>query len=319
VAIAGFSLHDGLVPDQRGRATPRGVWTLALVASLAVSTWTLAPVRAADATDAPSRPVESLTVSLPEEIFGNSSAGTGPLVAIDAATAYAAGRGLVGVTVIDRRAGATVDNGVGAHTAMGSASVVKVLLAEELLHRASVGQIQLGPSEYARIETMLVNSDDPAASSLYSQFGDVSLIVSAITRHELKESSPPVDPRYWGNTKISAHDVATLYDHVLDGSLPAAEREYLFGLLASLAPVASDGFGQLFGLAGLGPAEHSAVKQGWMCCLDGVRNVHSSAVLGPDERYVVVILTQYPPALPWEYGRTTTTEVARLVLAGLAL
>ncbi len=298
----------------RGRATAQALCALGLVASLVVPIWTpaspsLAHAEASSRTDA---------LRLPEEVVGADSADVEPPVNIDAASVYAAGRGMAGVAVLDRLTGSYVDNGAGAHTAMGSASVIKVLMAEEILHRAALGQIQLGPMEYSRMEAMLVDSNDPAASSLYTQFGGAGLIMAALTRHDLSESAAPTDPQYWGNTKITAYDVVTFYDSVLDGSLPAPSRDYLFGLLRRLAPIASDGFGQLFGLAGGDPTLNAAVKQGWMCCLDGVRSVHSTAVLGAQDRYVVVILTQYPPSLLWEHGLTTTTEVARLVLGGLS-
>ncbi len=312
--IAADCLFYGGVRTVRGRGTARALCALALVASLVIPTWTPAT------RDSP--PAEALSRSTvwpalsPEQLFGESVDRDAPLN-IDAATLYAAGRGLAGVAVLDRQTGSYVDNGAGARTAMGSASVIKVLMVEEVLHRAAVGQIQLRPTDYTRMEAMLVDSDDLAASSLYNEYGGAALIMAALTRHGLQESTAPADPRYWGNTKISAYDVVTFYDRVLDGSLPAPSRDYLFELLRRFAPVASDGFGQLFGLAGGDPTLNAAVKQGWMCCLDGVRNVHSTAVLGERDRYVVVILTQYPPSLPWEHGLTTTTEVARLVLGEL--
>ena len=297
----------------RGSATIRAFGTRVLVVTLAVSTWSLAPARPAAAQES-DQLTDSPAVSLPEEIFGGSGTKDDPPVNIDAVSVYAAQRGLVGVAVFDRRTGTYDDNGAAAHSPMGSASVIKVLMAEEILHRAAMGQIQLGPTEYASIETMLVDSNDPAASSLYSQFGGVALIMAALTRHGMTESSAPADPQYWGNTKISAHDIAVFYNSMLAGSLPAESREYLLDLLRRTAPVASDGFGQIFGLAGGDPTLNVAVKQGWMCCLDGVRNVHSTAVLGDQNRYIVVILTQYSPDLPWEHGLTTTTELAQLVL-----
>ncbi|MGI8721272.1 MAG: hypothetical protein ACR2JG_03495 [Geodermatophilaceae bacterium] len=323
LAIDADCLFYGGVRKWGSRATAQAMCVLGLVASLAVPLWTPAPPPPARAEASSSSRSEDLgTWPSTEEIVGADSADIQPPVNIDAASAYAAsvaaaGRGMAGVAVLDRRTGSYVDNGVGGHTAMGSASVIKVLMAEEILHRAAVGQVLLAPTDYTRIEAMLVDSNDPAASSLYTQFGGVTLIVAALTRHHLTESAAPADPQYWGNTKITAYDVVKFYDSVLDGSLPATSRDYLFGLLRRPAPIASDGFGQLFGLAGRDPTLNAAVKQGWMCCLDGVRNVHSTAVLGEHNRYVVVILTQYPPSLPWEHGLTTTTEIARLVLDGL--
>lgn len=238
---------------------------------------------------------------------------------IDAASAYADGRPLVALAVLDRQTRTYLDNGTLAHSVMGSASVIKVVIAEELLHRAEVGQMQLGDSELGRIQTMLRDSNACAASSLYSQFGGISLIAAALERHQLTESSPPANPRYWGNTMVTAHDIVKFYANVFAGSISKANQDYLFGLLRNTAPVATDGFGQLFGMAGLDPSPVAAVKQGWMCCLDGVRNLHSTAVVGEQDRYVVVILTQYPTSLPYAYGKTTTTEVARLVLDELQL
>ncbi len=290
--------------------TIRVLCTLVLVASLSLPTSTSTAVRAGAA--AVPQSADRTAMSSLSNLFA-VIADAGPPLNIDAASAYAAERGGVGLALIDRRTGQYLDNGAGAHTPMGSASIVKILIADELLHRRSLGQIQLGPPEYSRIEAMLIQSDDPAASTLYSQFGGVSLIAAALLRHNLFESSPPADPQYWGNTQISAHDVVTLYDNVLDGSLPPADRDYLLGLLRRIAPVASDGFGQTFGLATLDPASPAAVKQGWMCCLGGVRNVHSTAVVGSQDRYVIAILTQSSPGLPWEYGLTITTEVARLI------
>ncbi|CAN5354764.1 hypothetical protein BH24ACT9_BH24ACT9_05730 [soil metagenome] len=319
LAIAALYLFYGVVRDGRGRAA-RALGTLVLAASLG-ATWTLAPLRLAAADEAvadhPNRSGDHPALALPAELFGCPILTPPEPIDIDAATSYAAGRGVVGLAVLDRETGNYTDNGAGAHTAMGSASVIKLLMAEEILHRAALGQVQLGPSEYSRIETMLVDSNDAATSSLYSQFGSVSLILAALTRHGLTESAAPADPQYWGNTTITAHDVAELYDNLLAGSLALPSRDYLFGLLRRIAPIAVDGFGQIFGLATGDAVPNAAVKQGWMCCLDGVRNVHSTGVLGDEERYVVVVLTQYSPALPWEYGLTTTSEVARLVIGQL--
>jgi len=72
-------------------------------------------------------------------------------------------------------------------------------------------------------------------------------------------------------------------------------------------------------MAGLDPRPQAAVKQGWMCGSAGIRNVHSTAVLGPDNRYVTVILTSYDESRPYSYGQETATEVARLMLSELAL
>lgn len=321
-----------MIEHVRMATAARGLWTLAVIASLASALTVAIPAQPADAAS-PAQNASAATVLL-DDIIADIPAPTRLALSLEAANSYAAGRGSVGVAVIDRQTGAYADNGPLANSAMGSASVIKVVLAEELLHRAAIGAVALGPSELARMETMLIDSNDAAASSLYGQFGGTALITAAFARHGMTQSAPPLDPQYWGNTQVTAHDIALFYADLLDGSLPAQSRDYLIALLQRIAPTASDGFGQFYGLAGLAPPPASAdpvavgappaapvpaVKQGWMCCLDGVRNVHSTAVVGLDNRYVVVILTEYPPSLPWEYGQSTTTEVARLVLTELPL
>lgn len=307
-----------------GRGTVRTLLILVMVTSFAVAAWITMPARpnVAEAFDQSNL---GPSISTPTDIAGPASTDPNPPVAADptpnlgAATDYAARRGLVALAVIDRQTGTYLDNGAGAHIAMGSASVIKVVMAEELLYQRSQGDIELGSSELALMETMLKDSNDGAASRLYSQFGGVSLIMAALSRHQLTESGPPADPQYWGNTMVTAHDVAAFYNNLLAGSIPPEDRDHLIGLLGQMAPVAADGFGQLFGVAGVDPRPQAAVKQGWMCCLDDVRNVHSTAVLGQDDRYILVILTQYSPLQSWEYGQGTATEVARLILSELAL
>ncbi len=61
---------------------------------------------------------------------------------------------------------------------------------------------------------------------------------------------------------ITAHDVVKFYANVLTGSMSPADQDYLFGLLHRIAPVASDGFDQLFGVNGVESAPAAAVKIG---------------------------------------------------------
>jgi len=310
--------------QQRGRRSQvlGALVVVAVVAILNVVVWAGAPARSARLVPAFGMVAVGSASPWQKVTVGNTAPNVGApevVLSVDDAAAYAAGRSLVGLVVVDRVTGTYLDNGSPTHTPMGSASVVKVLIAEELLYRASTGELSLGASGSVRMESMLIASDDSAASSLYSQFGGPALIEAALVRHHLSESAPPADPRYWGNTIITAHDVAKFYDNVLAGSISTADQDYLFGLLRRIAPIASDGFDQRFGVNGIDTTSEAAVKQGWMCCLNDLRNVHSTAVLGPDDRYIVVILTQYSAGLPYEYGQDTATEVARLVVEELTL
>jgi hypothetical protein len=65
----------------------------------------------------------------------------------------------------------------------------------------------------------------------------------------------------------------------------------LLDWMRSTAPIAADGFDQGFGLFGAGNGE-AAVKQGWSCCLDGIRVLHSAGVL---DGVAVALLAQSGP------------------------
>ena len=59
---------------------------------------------------------------------------------------YATGRGTtIRIAVLDRVTGEYRDNGGAAHQPVESASVMKVFIAENLLHRRDAGQITLAP------------------------------------------------------------------------------------------------------------------------------------------------------------------------------
>jgi hypothetical protein len=95
--------------------------------------------------------------------------------------------------------------------------------------------------------------------------------------------------------------LAGLYDHVLDLSDPG--RDLLVGALAAAPAVARDGFAQDFGLLApgrvTGPAADAVAKQAWMCCVSGRYYLHSAGLLGPEERFVVAVLSIQPRAGGW--------------------
>ena len=71
--------------------------------------------------------------------------------------------------------------------------------------------------------------------------------------------------------------------------------------------MARDGFAQDFGLPAPGPVTGAAVdvvaKQGWMCCFSGRYHLHSARLLGPEERFVVAVLSIQPRAGGWAQAR----------------
>ena len=49
--------------------------------------------------------------------------------------------------------------------------MVKLYMAEDILHRARTGEIRLDRTDFALLQDMIRRSDDPAASTLWVRYG----------------------------------------------------------------------------------------------------------------------------------------------------
>lgn len=233
--------------------------------------------------------------------------------AVTAASAATAGRGQVGIAVLDRETGRLYENG-DAHTRMRSASVVKIFVAENLLDRQRRGQITLDAGDRRRFESMVRSSDDAAMSALYSKYGLVQIVADVARKYGLTEIGPPPTPGYWGMFQISANDVVAFYRGMLDGGLVPADRDDLLGLMRGATPNGIDGFYQFFGIPdALGRGQTYGIKQGWMCCQEGQRRLHTTGILGPDARFAVAFTSQYSSSQSYEHGAQTLTAAVRTV------
>jgi hypothetical protein len=86
--------------------------------------------------------------------------------------------------------------------------------------------------------------------------------------------------------------------------------------MQSTTATAADGFDQAFGLlaADAGSTGAVAAKQGWMCCLDDRRQLHSAGVLA-DGR-VVVLLGEFPAGTSWTDARAALDAAAAAAITG---
>ncbi|MGY2129794.1 serine hydrolase [Blastococcus sp. SYSU DS0617] len=159
-----------------------------------------------------------------------------------------------------------------------TASLVKVYVIAELLHRDRAGELQLSGDDRALMEAMVVESDDRAMSELWVRHGGGRLVTDLAARYGLTGTAPPSDdPGQWGQTTTTAGDLACFFA-LLPSRAGTEDSALLLGWMRSTAPIAADGFDQRFGLFGAGDGE-AAVKQGWSCCLDGIRVLHSAGIL----------------------------------------
>jgi len=208
---------------------------------------------------------------------------------IQQATQQAADSGAaISVLVLDRVTGRSVSNGN--NSAIATASVAKLFIADDLLFQAATGQRRLSPDDRKALDLMLEASDDDAGEVFWGRDGGDDIVTRVASRYGLRSTGPGSDGRWW-NTITTAGDLARYYDMLLDGAggLTLDQADIIVGDLSQSAPEGVDGYPQRFGIPDGLYAERVAVKQGWMCCVDNDWMHLSSGVIGADRRYVMVI------------------------------
>jgi hypothetical protein len=188
-----------------------------------------------------------------------------------------------------------------------TASLVKLYLAADVLHRARTGTVALTPDDRAELEVMIRSSDDPVASDVWVRFDGARAVRDVAVRYGLTGTAPPRRWGQWGETTTTAADLARFLARLPVIAHPD-DAEALLGWMRTATPIASDGFDQEFGVFGILPG--AAVKQGWMCCLGGQRHLHSLGVVGGR---VVVLLSEVPTSVGWDRARAALDAAAAAV------
>lgn len=225
---------------------------------------------------------------------------------VDAAAVTAAVRSVepaatVGALVIDRITGTELLS-TNADRQFRSASLVKLLIAIDALGTGADGEAR------KRIGVMLALSDDDIASRMWVAGGGDAILTRTAARLGLTATEPPATPGRWGDVLLTARDVARIYQHVMT-ALPAADRELVVASLAGAPRHAADRFHQHFGIPdGLGG--RWAIKQGWSDSRTDIV-VHTSGLVGPDLRHIVVLLTEHPRKVRWSTATASVTAGAK--------
>jgi hypothetical protein len=192
----------------------------------------------------------------------------------------------VGLDIFDRHSD-TVLTSVGAGQQFPSMSVVKVLIALDILD--SNGWALPDEGTQQQLTTMLADSDDGIADNLWSADGGPAEVVKIANLLKLTGTQPPDDPNEWGDTLTTPQDMVTVYRYITE-QLPSPDRDLILNALSNAPRSASDGFDQYFGIPGGLPRVTWAIKQGWGS--SGNQAVlNTTGLLGQDDRYVVIILT----------------------------
>ena len=214
------------------------------------------------------------------------------------------------VAILDRATHRLVSNGNS--QIVGTASVAKLFIADDLLLHEARGSAGLTADDRRALDIMLQSSDDGAADKFWDQGGGSAIITAVANRYGLASTTPPSDGRWW-NTMSSVTDLIRYYEMLLDGSggLPAEQASVIVNDLAQSTPNGIDGYPQRFGIPEGLYAEPVAVKQGWMCCI-GPDWMHlSTGVIGADRRYIMVVQSLQPS--DDATARATITRAVRTI------
>ncbi|MBZ4547501.1 hypothetical protein GBO02_16850 [Mycobacterium avium subsp. hominissuis] len=237
--------------------------------------------------------LEAATPPQPPQALPNAGFAQLPTRIQQAADQAAASGAALSVAILDRGTHQLVSIGNG--QIVGTASVAKLFIADDLLLHQAEGKAALSADDRQALDIMLQSSDDGAAERFWGQGGGAAIISEVASRYGLTSTTPPGDGRWW-NTMSSVTDLIRYYDMLLDGSggLPADQARIIVSDLAQSTPNGVDGYPQRFGIPDGLYAEPVAVKQGWMCCI-GADWMHlSTGVIGADRRYIMVVQSLQP-------------------------
>ncbi|KJF24623.1 hypothetical protein CJ178_19520 [Rhodococcus sp. ACPA4] len=236
------------------------------------------------------------------------------------ATEFALEQGAeVSIVILDRVEGVRVTNGN--DEPIDTASVSKLFIADDILFREQQGEVTLSEYEAGLIDEMLRSSDDSAAELLWNRFGSNNIIDRITARYPLSSTSIGSDETWW-ETQTTMSDIVSYYDALLDGrgGLSADQSAVVLGDIGDFTSTAADGYYQRFGIPDALSGESGiAVKQGWMCCIDGNWIHLSTGIAGDDHRFIIALGSRETAAnygsgdLGAEHARWTLTETAAIL------
>jgi hypothetical protein len=206
--------------------------------------------------------------------------------------------------VLDRTTGAVYTAG-DADALYDTASLLKIAIVDQLFHTGQMADADTAATALQMIEY----SDDDDADALLGLVGDNEVLPTVAAGYGITGVAGPTDPDYWGTTQITPTAMAQL---LADSLADAAVGPWLLNAMSSASCTADDGWPQCYGVRALDAA--APMKQGWMCCLDGLTRLHSTGLLGdaadPD-RFVVTLFTEGDEDLYSSAGRDVVSAMAQ--------
>ncbi|MDF0530955.1 serine hydrolase [Tsukamurella sp. 8F] len=196
------------------------------------------------------------------------------------------------ITVLDRTTGASARSADAGRQYM-TASLVKVMIADDILTRREQGRVFLGSSDMASLKLMVTRSDDLAADLFWQRGGGEAIVERIAARYGLRNTRPN---GRWDLTLTTTPDLVSLYNQIVSGRRTSPKvRDFLVGAMRGFQPTGTDGENQTFGLPQTLSREKTAgFKQGWMPMADGTWVHNTTAIVGPGNRYIVAVMAVQP-------------------------
>ncbi|KAA9158452.1 hypothetical protein FPZ12_022605 [Amycolatopsis acidicola] len=192
----------------------------------------------------------------------------------------------VGMEVYDRETDSVVTS-LNTSQQFNSMSVVKLLIAIDILARDN--WVLPSQSTQDRITRMLSYSDDALASSFWVSGGGDEIITRDVKLMGLGSGTrAPSTEGEWGDTKITAADMVTVYRY-LEDQVPQQAHDLLYNAMFHAATTGADGTNQYFGIPNGLPGTVWAIKQGWGSS-GSTAYYNTTGLIGQDTRYVAIVL-----------------------------
>jgi hypothetical protein len=287
----------------------RPLWCIALIAVVALSivAGILLPARSGAGTKQAAPPAAGLSAAGDAGVAKNtSSPDQASLTAALETMAAAPDAPDFAVAVLDHRTGLSYT--FHSDDAFQTASVVKVEILAELLLQARQDNRPLTTQELDLATAMIRQSDNDAATALWTQIGDVQGLTAADAALGLTDTVPGTGG-WWGLTTTTVSDQVKLLDTIADPDGPlGSANQVIIDLMGSVDADQNWGVS-----AAAETGESTALKNGWMTSQDqdGRWTVNSvGRITGADTDATLAVLTRGHTSL--DTGIAFVENIAKL-------
>ena len=211
---------------------------------------------------------------------------------------------LFGVSVHDRRTGATFGHNAGFATQ--SASIAKVMIVLLALRKARTAGEELTFEQYGLASKAIINSDNDSADALWAWVGGRDAYTALAGDLGLPDTRGDDRSEFWSWTNTTPADQNKLIDLIVDGSpaLNVDDRLYLLDLMSRTNPSQAWGVGHP-----RSSKVHAQMKNGWVHfkSIDNLWGVNSiGRIHGDGVDYSAAIMCRMPS---FDEGRTLVDAV----------